>query len=209
MSPTDWAQGPYAGNHGALHVRQSRAPLWFAGPRVRPGRTQLAARSVDIAPTILAACDSPTIDGADHSGRTASERGIRTMLTGLMALIVTLIFSLFPAMADVYSPYGRTAQRLVFSASEQGLTLVSAQPVPSRRLSAGAPSASALARVVLARLTDEPLSRDELGRSLGRRPDALAPVLLELELAGAIAEERDGRLHRVSTASPLRGAKLS
>jgi arylsulfatase A-like enzyme len=76
VSPTDWAQGPYAGNHGALHVRQSRAPLWFAGPRVRPGRTPLAARSIDIAPTILAACEFPAIDGADHSGRTASERGV-------------------------------------------------------------------------------------------------------------------------------------
>jgi hypothetical protein len=76
ISPTDWAQGPYAGNHGALHVRQARAPLWFAGPRVRPGRHRLAARAVDLAPTILAACDFPRIDGADHSGRTASERGV-------------------------------------------------------------------------------------------------------------------------------------
>ncbi len=76
VSPVDWAQGPYAGNHGALHVRQSRAPLWLAGPGVRPGRHPLAARSVDIAPTILAACGFPAIDGADHSGRSASERGV-------------------------------------------------------------------------------------------------------------------------------------
>ena len=75
ISPCDHAQGPYAGNHGGLHVRQSRAPLWLRGPRVRPGRHRLAARAVDIAPTALAALDFPKIDGADASGRTASERG--------------------------------------------------------------------------------------------------------------------------------------
>ncbi len=75
LSPVDWAAGPYLGNHGALHVRQARAPLWLKGPRVRPGRHALAARAVDLAPSILAACDFPKIDGADHTGRTASERG--------------------------------------------------------------------------------------------------------------------------------------
>ncbi len=75
ISPTDWAAGPYAGNHGALHVRQARAPLWLAGPRVRAGRHALASRAVDLAPTVLAACGFPKIDGADHTGRTASERG--------------------------------------------------------------------------------------------------------------------------------------
>jgi hypothetical protein len=76
VSPCDWAQGPYAGNHGALHVRQSRAPLWLAGPRIRPGRHPLAARAVDVAPTALAALDFPLVDGADATGRTASERGV-------------------------------------------------------------------------------------------------------------------------------------
>lgn len=76
LSPCDWAQGPYAGNHGALHVRQSRAPLWLRGPRIRPGRHALAARAVDVAPTALAALDFPLVDGADHTGRSASERGV-------------------------------------------------------------------------------------------------------------------------------------
>lgn len=75
VSPVDWAAGPNLGNHGALHVRQSRAPLWLKGRPVREGRHALAARAVDLAPTILAACGFPRIDGADHSGRTASERG--------------------------------------------------------------------------------------------------------------------------------------
>lgn len=76
ISPTDWAQGPNAGNHGGLHVRQARGPLWFKGPRIRPGEYALAARSVDIAPTALAALGFPLIDGADATGRSSSERGV-------------------------------------------------------------------------------------------------------------------------------------
>lgn len=76
LSPMDWAQGIQPGTHGALHVRQSRAPLWLAGPRVRPGVHETAVREVDVLPTALAACGFPAIDGADASGRTASERGV-------------------------------------------------------------------------------------------------------------------------------------
>ncbi len=76
VSPNDWCQGVQPGSHGALHVRQARAPLWFAGPRVRAGRHALAARAVDIAPTALAAAGFPRIDGADATGRRASERGV-------------------------------------------------------------------------------------------------------------------------------------
>ena len=76
ISPEDWAQGIQPGTHGALNVRQSRAPLWFAGPCVRPGHYDFAARAVDIAPTLLAACGFPKIDGCDATGRTSSERGV-------------------------------------------------------------------------------------------------------------------------------------
>jgi hypothetical protein len=76
ISPRDWCQGAQPGTHGALHVRQSRAPLWFAGPGVRAGVHELAARAVDIAPTALAALGFPCIDGADATGRTASRRGV-------------------------------------------------------------------------------------------------------------------------------------
>jgi len=100
--------------------------------------------------------------GKTENGNATMTIGIRTMLTGLTALIVTLFFSLFPAMAGGYTPYGRTAQRLVFSASEQGLTLVSAQPVPSRRLSAEAPSASALELAVVDKTSGRALSRHPL-----------------------------------------------
>ncbi len=76
VSPVDWCQGGNVGNHGALHVRQARAPLWFSGPGIRPGVHDLALRSVDIAPTCLAALGFPLIDGRDATGRTSSERGV-------------------------------------------------------------------------------------------------------------------------------------
>ncbi|MDH3704573.1 MAG: alkaline phosphatase family protein, partial [Acidimicrobiia bacterium] len=75
VSTLDWATGPEPGTHGALHVRQARAPLWFAGAGVIAGTYDLAARAVDIAPTMLAAAGFPLIDGADATGRTSSERG--------------------------------------------------------------------------------------------------------------------------------------
>lgn len=76
VSPRDWCSGTSPGTHGALHVRQARAPLWLSGPGVRMGRHELAVRSIDIAPTCLAALGFPLIDGADATGRTSSERGV-------------------------------------------------------------------------------------------------------------------------------------
>ena len=76
VSPRDWASGAQPGTHGGLHVRQARAPLWFSGWGVVPGPHRVALRSIDIAPTCLAALDFPLIDGADATGRTASERGV-------------------------------------------------------------------------------------------------------------------------------------
>jgi len=76
ISPRDWCCGVQPGTHGGLQVRQARGPLWFSGPGLRAGRFELAARSVDIAPTCLAALDFPLIDGADATGRTSGERGV-------------------------------------------------------------------------------------------------------------------------------------
>ena len=104
VSPEDWAQGIQPGTHGALNVRQSRAPLWIAGPRVRPGAYDLAARAVDIAPTALAACGFPRIDGADASGRTSSERGV--------APDVLLLRQDGRVLDEVLSPGGPPARRL-------------------------------------------------------------------------------------------------
>jgi hypothetical protein len=76
VSPNDWTFGLQPGTHGALHVRQARAPLWIAGRGIRPGVHDRAARAVDIAPTVLAALGFPPIDGRDATGRTATERGV-------------------------------------------------------------------------------------------------------------------------------------
>lgn len=73
VSPRDWCSGNQPGTHGALHVRQARAPLWFSGPGVRAGRHEIAARSVDIAPTCLAALGFPTVDGAGPAGEPSAD----------------------------------------------------------------------------------------------------------------------------------------
>ncbi len=76
VSPKCYAFGLQRGQHGALDVVQSRAPLAFAGPGVRPGVYDALARHVDIAPTVCRLMGLPPIDGANWSGRTASERGV-------------------------------------------------------------------------------------------------------------------------------------
>ena len=53
-----------------------------------------------------------------------------------------------------------------------------------------------LAARLLARLAEGPCSRDELLLEAALDPGRLATALVELELAGEIAEERDGLVHR-------------
>jgi Type I phosphodiesterase / nucleotide pyrophosphatase len=72
VSPKCYAYGIQPGQHGALDVVQSRAPLFFTGPGVRPGRYQIAACHVDIAPTIAHFAGFPQIEGLDGCGRPAS-----------------------------------------------------------------------------------------------------------------------------------------
>lgn len=50
--------------------------------------------------------------------------------------------------------------------------------------------------VLLELLTDGPRTADELLSETGAEPGRIATALLELELAGRIAQERDGRIHR-------------
>jgi len=71
VSPKAYAYGIQPGQHGALDVVQSRAPLVFAGPRVKPGRYTLAARHVDIAPTIARIMRFPEVDGQGPAGKPA------------------------------------------------------------------------------------------------------------------------------------------
>jgi len=76
LSPKAYAFGLQPGQHGALDVVQSRAPLAFAGPGIRPGAYDGAPRHVDIAPTVCRLLGFPKVDGRDASGRRASERGV-------------------------------------------------------------------------------------------------------------------------------------
>lgn len=72
VSPRCWTFGLQPGQHGALDVVQSRAPLAFAGPGIRPGRYDGAPRHVDIAPTICRLMRFPHTDGRDANGRPAA-----------------------------------------------------------------------------------------------------------------------------------------
>lgn len=77
INPKAFAFGRQPGQHGALDIVQSRAPLIMAGPGVRQGALEDAARHVDIAPTIAHAVGFPKIDGHDATGRPASGQYLR------------------------------------------------------------------------------------------------------------------------------------
>ncbi len=65
-------------------------------------------------------------------------------------------------------------------------------------VAAVSPRASAAGAAILAALEQAPAHRDELARRIALSSEQLALELLELELAGRIREERDGRLRVVS-----------
>jgi hypothetical protein len=73
LNPKAYAFGRQPGQHGALDVVQSRAPLCFSGAGVRAGESDGPARHVDIAPTIAKLMGFPTIDGIDAAGRPSSD----------------------------------------------------------------------------------------------------------------------------------------
>jgi hypothetical protein len=73
LNPKCYAFGRQPGQHGALDVVQSRAPLCFSGPGVKPGMSDGPARHIDIAPTIAKLMGFPTIDGRDSMGRASSD----------------------------------------------------------------------------------------------------------------------------------------
>src|SRR5213594_3677508 len=77
ISPKSFAFGRQPGQHGALDVVQSRAPLIFSGPGVISGEMDVICSHVDVTPTLAKLLGLPLIDGKDSSGRTSSERGVR------------------------------------------------------------------------------------------------------------------------------------
>jgi len=76
ISPKCYTFGLQLGQHGALDIVQSRAPLAFAGPGIKAGRYETAPRHVDIAPTICHVMGFPLIDGRDATGRRSSVRRV-------------------------------------------------------------------------------------------------------------------------------------
>ncbi len=77
VNSESFAFGRSPGQHGNLDVVQSRSPLVFSGPGVRPGiRIASESRQVDIAPTIAYLMGFPFIDGRDLTGRTSTEQGL-------------------------------------------------------------------------------------------------------------------------------------
>jgi len=76
ISPKSYAFGRQPGQHGALDVVQSRAPLVLSGPGVISGETDAICSHVDVTPTLAKLLGLPLIDGMDSSGRTSSERGV-------------------------------------------------------------------------------------------------------------------------------------
>ena len=73
VNPKCYAFGRQPGQHGTLDVVQSRAPLIFTGPGVRPGFSDTPARHIDIAPTIARLMGFPRIEGRDSCGRRSSD----------------------------------------------------------------------------------------------------------------------------------------
>ena len=65
---------------------------------------------------------------------------------------------------------------------------------PPRTARPARPSLAPELEALLASLRREPASRDALSRRLRVEPQALAAPLLELELAGRVVEDRDGRI---------------
>ncbi|MBI2913931.1 MAG: alkaline phosphatase family protein [Chloroflexi bacterium] len=76
ISPKSYAFGRQPGQHGALDVVQSRAPLVLSGPGVKRGVSDAVCAQVDVAPTLALLLGLPLIDGRDSSGRTSGQRGV-------------------------------------------------------------------------------------------------------------------------------------
>jgi hypothetical protein len=76
VNSESYAFGLQPGQHGNLDVIQSRSPLVFSGPGVPRGlRQAVAAKQIDVAPTIAALMGFPLIDGRHPDGRMCSQIG--------------------------------------------------------------------------------------------------------------------------------------
>ncbi len=110
----------------------------------------------------------------------------------------------FAVPGPIHAPTSAGPNRLLregaWVATEARDVLEVLAPVSSPSRAAPEEPASAAGRAILAVLREACLTRDELGRRLSRPPHELAPELLELELSGRVAEDRDGRLRVIAPA---------
>jgi len=82
--------------------------------------------------------------------------------------------------------------------AEDVLDVLALAPGPAAPREEPPSAVSPAARALLEVLARGPASRDELARALGHAPGAIAPAVLDLELEGRIARDRDGRLRIVT-----------
>jgi DNA processing protein len=104
------------------------------------------------------------------------------------------------------APASMGTNRLLFDGAHPALSpehilesLVWAGLLPLRtRAGSAVPARGSAHSALVEALLHRPMTRDELARSLALAPERLALQLLELELSGSVAEDRDGKLRVVS-----------
>jgi DNA processing protein len=113
------------------------------------------------------------------------------------------------APSDILEPLSRTFALLLTELRPGGGDAAAGDPSVGEARRAAArrcmPNDAAITRSILAALRDTPMTRDQLARRLGLSVSALALDLIQLELDGRVAEERDGRLRAIA---PLGGSRL-
>ncbi|HKF29792.1 MAG TPA: alkaline phosphatase family protein [Candidatus Binataceae bacterium] len=134
VSPKAYAYGLQPGQHGALDVVQSRAPLVLAGRGVTGGQYELPARQVDIAPTIARIMHFPEFDGCGADGEPARVMLRRQDGVALMDLVdrsapapqlvyLILLDGLSHSELDWQLQHNRTAIPAIASLVERGAFL--------------------------------------------------------------------------------------
>lgn len=170
-----------------------------------PGARHFPARNRIVAGLSLGVV---VVEAADRSGtlitaRQAAEAGREVLAVpghpmdpraaGCNALIrdgATLVRS----AADILEALGPQAAAAPAPAPRPASPPAPAVPQGERSAASGPAAAAPLRERVLERLSPAPLAEDQLIRDLGLTPQALAPVLAELELDGAVQRQPGGLL---------------
>jgi len=189
----------YPGRHHGLARRileQGALVTEFPpGTRPRPGFFPLRNRLISALAATLLVVEARERSGSLVTATHAADQGLEV----------------WAVPGPLSSPTSAGTNRLIFDGADIALSpqliLESLQrkgvlpppPPPNRADRAGSllPAAKKPSALVSA-LLHQPMTRDELAQRLELAPENLAVELLELELAGAVIEDRDGRLRVVS-----------